>query len=147
FAHALGVLHRDLKPANIMVGPFGEVLVMDWGLAKILREEDSNGARENDPEATIFEKPRQPTSAGEATEISVVTGHGIVMGTPGYMSPEQAHGDVGRLDARSDIFSLGALLRFLLTGRPDVSPLPPDFPLHKSLAALCAQAAAVCPPH
>src|SRR5882724_4512944 len=114
FAHVRGVLHRDLKPANIMVGPFGEVLVMDWGLAKILRSGDSNAARSADPEATIFEKPKQSALSGDATEISVVTGHGTILGTPGYMSPEQARGDVELLDSRSDIYSLGALLRFLL---------------------------------
>src|SRR6266478_1737275 len=145
FAHARGVLHRDLTPANIMVGPFGEVLVMDWGLAKILREEVSSGAREADQEATVFEKPKPTSIAGDATELSVVTGHGTVMGTPGYMSPEQTRGDVEHLDARSDIFALGALLRFLLIGQPEAASPSSGPRLDKSLEAIWAKSTAASP--
>ena len=95
FAHAHGVLHRDLKPQNIMVGPFGEVLVMDWGLSKVLP--DAN------PPARL---PGAISNAGPGT------GHGAVLGTPGYMAPEQARGE--KLDQRADVYSLGAILKFLL---------------------------------
>jgi serine/threonine protein kinase len=139
FAHARGVLHRDLKPANIMVGPFGEVLVMDWGLAKILRTDPQIADRVADPEATILERPQQPGEQSDSTKSSVVTGHGTVMGTPGYMSPEQARGEVEVLDARSDIFSLGALLRFNLTQKTPAGFTPR---LDRSLEAICAKATA-----
>jgi serine/threonine-protein kinase len=145
FAHARGVLHRDLKPANIMVGSFGEVLVMDWGLAKILRADVSNAAPQPDPEVTVFEKPKPIPLESDATEISVHTGHGTVMGTPGYMSPEQARGDVEHLDASSDIYALGALLRFLLTGKPEAASVSNDRRLDKSLAAICAKSTAAAP--
>lgn len=139
FAHARGVLHRDLKPANVMVGPFGEVLVMDWGLAKILRDEAGSPGRSTDPEATILEKPAQSSGANDSTKSSVITGHGTVMGTPGYMSPEQARGDVELLDARSDIFSLGALLRFILTQKTSAGFMPR---LDRSLEAIWSKATA-----
>jgi serine/threonine protein kinase len=144
FAHARGVLHRDLKPANIMVGPFGEVLVMDWGLAKILRGDASNATPSSDADVAIFGKSAlSPDSNG--SEVSVITGHGTVMGTPGYMSPEQARGDVKSLDARSDIFSLGALLRFLLVGDPKATSVGKGRRLEKSLEAICLKAAGPAP--
>jgi serine/threonine protein kinase len=145
FAHARGVLHRDLKPANIMVGPFGEVLVMDWGLAKILRADVSDVTPHHDPEATVFEKPPPAAFESNTTEISVVTGHGTIMGTPGYMSPEQARGDIEHLDGRSDIYALGALLRFLLTGSPEAASVAKERRLDKSLAAICSKATAGAP--
>jgi serine/threonine-protein kinase len=126
FAHARGVLHRDLKPANVMVGSFGEVLVMDWGLAKIL-----TGEVETEP-GTDPASPHDPANLRNKTTSSVVTGHGRVMGTPGYMSPEQARGEVESLDARSDIFSLGELLRSLRSEKPS----------DRSLDAICAKASA-----
>lgn len=142
FAHARGVLHRDLKPANIMVGPFGEVLVMDWGLAKILRGEQQSVDLAADPEATILKKPKQPGDESDSTKSSVITGHGTVMGTPGYMSPEQARGEVEVLDARSDIFSLGALLRFILMQKTQTGFIPR---LDRSLEAICRKATAERP--
>jgi len=141
FAHARGVLHRDLKPANVMVGAFGEVLVLDWGLAKILREKSAE-AGEEDPEATIVGAPNSGSASAEATQETQVTGQGTILGTPGYMSPEQASGDVARLNERSDIFSLGAVLRFLC-GPPAPATNHGGAPRQdKSLAAICAKATA-----
>lgn len=108
YAHAHGVIHRDLKPLNVMVGSFGEVQVMDWGLAKVL----AHGEREA-AEAAV----RTKRSLGEADDISA-TQAGTVMGTPAYMPPEQARGEVDQLDERSDVFGLGAILCEILTGQP-----------------------------
>ncbi len=139
FAHARGVLHRDLKPANIMVGPFGEVLVMDWGLAKILSGDPHIPDSSADPVATICQKPAPSGEQADSTKSSAITGHGTIMGTPGYMSPEQARGEIELLDARSDIFSLGALLRFILTQKTPAGFVPR---LDRSLEAIGAKASA-----
>lgn len=111
YAHARRVVHRDLKPGNIMVGSFGEVQVVDWGLAKVLPplgvadiEEDSD----LEPEVETL-RSLQSAAASMA---------GTVMGTPSYMAPEQARGDVHRIDERTDVFGLGAILCEILTGRP-----------------------------
>ncbi len=134
FAHARGVLHRDLKPANIMVGSFGEVLVMDWGLAKIVLEHSAI-------DETAFVSSKKENSSGEETQSAVVTGHGTVMGTPGYMSPEQERGETEKIDARSDVFSLGALLKFVSSNSPEGK----SEKLPRSLQAICARATAERP--
>ncbi len=103
YAHSRGVIHRDLKPANIMLGEFGEVLVMDWGIARVLRGGAADRADESGD--------RVAPEAGAA----LVTLDGSIMGTPAYMPPEQAAGDVEAIDARSDVYSLGAVLYHVLT--------------------------------
>jgi eukaryotic-like serine/threonine-protein kinase len=105
YAHSRGVLHRDIKPQNIMLGKYGETLVVDWGLAKVLGSV---------PESVMLsELPMEEGRSGD----SEPTAMGSVLGTPGYMSPEQAMGRIDELDRRSDVFSLGATLYAVLTGR------------------------------
>jgi serine/threonine-protein kinase len=115
YAHAKGVVHRDLKPANVMVGAFGEVQVMDWGLAKILSPAPAAAAQ-----ATLPTAPTVPSvvRVSRAERDSTETREGDVLGTPAYMPPEQALGEVSRLDRRCDVFSLGAILCEILTGLP-----------------------------
>jgi tetratricopeptide (TPR) repeat protein len=112
YAHSQGVIHRDLKPANVMVGAFGEVQVMDWGLAKVLA---SRGRTSGEPDSTDPDATRPPQPGQTPVDL---TAAGSVLGTPAYMPPEQAIGAVDRLDRRSDVFGLGAILCVLLTGKP-----------------------------
>ena len=108
YAHRRGVLHRDLKPDNVMVGKHGEVLVVDWGLAKVMGRPDlAAEAGEMEPVLTV-----RSQDTGQATRM------GAVAGTPAYMPPEQARGAVGQINERSDVYSLGAILYEILSGRP-----------------------------
>jgi serine/threonine protein kinase len=98
FAHENGVIHRDIKPGNIMVGVFGEVLVLDWGVAKVLGDAGSI----------------EPPEPAPIEPNDLVTQDGAIVGTPGFMAPEQASGKIHLVDQRSDVYALGAILREML---------------------------------
>ena len=115
FAHSVGVIHRDLKPANVMVGAFGEVQVMDWGLAKVLGERPGV-SRPSDPTTDGSAAPQSGSRADTDSSEDTLTGY--AMGTPAYMPPEQATGDWDRVDYRADVFALGSVLCAVLTGKP-----------------------------
>jgi tetratricopeptide (TPR) repeat protein len=157
YAHDRGVLHRDLKPGNIMLGKYGETLVVDWGLAKAMGKFDEPGAA-----ATAAEEPTlRPTSASSAGQTLC----GSALGTPAYMSPEQAGGRLDLLGPASDVYSLGATLYFLLTGKAAFSKREDsqvlqhvqrgDFPRPRqvkaavppALEAICLKAMALAPAH
>lgn len=114
FAHTRGVVHRDLKPSNVMVGPFGEVLVLDWGIARVLREPagPSGGVPPGPPAPAGMAGPG-PTGPGTGGSD---TATGTILGTPGFMAPEQAQGWSHLVDARTDVYALGAILRSLASG-------------------------------
>src|SRR5262249_18606836 len=145
-----GVLHRDLKPGNVILGKHGETLVVDWGLAKSLGQVEPGHAGD---ERTLVPSP----ASGSAETLP-----GSALGTPAYMSPEQAAGDLARLGSRSDVYSLGATLYCLLTGRAPFDgeagevlrkvqrgefapPRQLDPSVDKALEAICLKAMATRP--
>jgi eukaryotic-like serine/threonine-protein kinase len=149
YAHSRGVLHRDIKPGNIIVGKYGETLVVDWGLAKVTGRSDSSAE-----ERTLIPK----SASGSAETLP-----GSALGTPAYMSPEQARGELDRLGPCSDVYSLGATLYCLLTGKPPVdgddigailrsvqrgefrAPRQLDPSIDRALEAICKKAMALQP--
>jgi serine/threonine-protein kinase len=129
FAHEAGVVHRDLKPDNIMVGDFGEVHVTDWGVARVLAEVENDLA----PDTAVDE-----TSGGSPISRAVdhrLTDVGTVLGTPGFMAPEQAAGQSRTVGPTADVYALGGLLLAMLTGEADA-------PTREPLARIAALAAA-----
>jgi eukaryotic-like serine/threonine-protein kinase len=153
FAHSRGIIHRDLKPANVMVGPFGEVLIMDWGLAKVMKASGASMATgENSREVVAASEVSSSTTQVSGHEFTHATqdflrsgalapenatAHGAVLGTPGYMAPEQERGEVNLIDQRTDIFAMGSILQSLLQ-EPAGSVESESYsrPLH----AICAKA-------
>ncbi|MGZ3426323.1 MAG: WD40 repeat domain-containing serine/threonine protein kinase, partial [Polyangia bacterium] len=128
YAHSHGVIHRDLKPSNIMVGAFGETLVIDWGIAKLLTDDESVAASPS---------PMSPSDQ--------ITKTGAILGTPSFMAPEQARGEP--IDERADVYALGGILQSLLTGRPPQSAPGAHLPRETSreLVAIVARAMAENP--
>jgi len=144
YAHSKGVIHRDIKPGNIVLGPFGETIVLDWGLAKVENEADL--------------APLLHAASTQAADDADLTRIGDILGTPAYMAPEQANPDFGAVDTRSDVFALGCILYYLLAGHPPLSgsadeilaqlsslaPMPsardPKLPMPPELIAICDKA-------
>jgi serine/threonine-protein kinase len=123
FAHDRGVVHRDVKPGNIMLGAYGEVYLLDWGVAKV-------GTRASSPELDARVAPGPEVSR---------TIHGEFLGTPGYMAPEQARGDAGAIDARADVYAIGVVLFEMLAGQPLIEPTTAPVMLAATLGGVDAR--------
>ncbi|MEW6741679.1 MAG: SUMF1/EgtB/PvdO family nonheme iron enzyme [Planctomycetota bacterium] len=158
YAHSKGVIHRDIKPANIMVGKFGETYVMDWGLAKIVGRPDLHDVRPQ-TDGTLVVRTLRSESEQSAHESPLYTIDGDVLGTPAYMSPEQARGDLEQVSPHSDVYSMGAVLYHLLADQmPYVPPGTqmssrvllsrvidgPPTPLHVINSRVPAELVAIC---
>jgi serine/threonine protein kinase len=170
FAHARGFIHRDLKPENVMVGAYGEVMVMDWGLVKAVgslqsavdnRQSSVDSPQSSvdgpqsavvgpqsavdSPQSTVLSRQSSPVGRGAESpgESSPVTGAGTVIGTVGFMAPEQARGDAAAVDTRSDVYGLGAILFLLLTDAVPGAGLQEALRsarVPRPLAAICSRA-------
>ena len=122
YAHSKGVIHRDLKPANVMVGRYGEVYVMDWGLARILGKEDTRDLRIHSDAASAEVHSDRRDLAEETPDSPLFTMDGDVVGTPAYMPPEQASGRLEEIGPHSDVYAVGAMLYHLLAGHSPYVP-------------------------
>lgn len=155
FAHARGIIHRDLKPANIMIGPFGEVLIMDWGLARVMNAAGASSPTGQVPGSGMgtaeLSLPEQQVPGHEFTRAvkaslqpgalapENATAHGVVLGTPGYMAPEQERGEINLIDQRTDVFALGSILNDLLQKKTGA---PTNERAARPLHAICGKAMA-----
>ncbi len=162
FAHSKGVIHRDLKGQNIVLGAFGEVILLDWGLAKLVDRSAGAGGKDSDVD---LHDPTATTPWGEEarSDVEGLTAAGQVLGTPAYMAPEQAEGRLDRIGRATDIYGLGAILYAILTGKApfegstsrevlrkvrEESPTPPrriNLDAPRALEAVCLKAMAKVP--
>lgn len=131
YAHSCGVIHRDLKPSNVMVGSFGEVQVMDWGLAKVI---DRGGVADEERSRRV-QTDQEPVRTLRSGSIGDESLAGSVLGTPSYMAPEQAQGQLDTMDERADVFGLGAILCEILTGLPPYAGATSNEVFSKALQA------------
>ncbi|MCH2106229.1 MAG: bifunctional serine/threonine-protein kinase/formylglycine-generating enzyme family protein [Planctomycetes bacterium] len=159
YAHSRGVIHRDLKPANVMVGAFGEVYVMDWGLARIQGQEDSAAGELAPAEMSEVVRSDRQDLRDELPDSSILTVEGSIMGTPAFMPPEQARGEIDEMDERSDVYAVGAMLYELLSGykpyvtaegRPNLMNFlmliqeGPPVPIHEHFPDVVPELEAIC---